>query len=357
MLTGTEPPVRGVRVHQHVRRRSRRRRIPAVTGGVLVFALLVAGLAASASHFIAVDLGQPAGTPRFGAAAVTTVLCGLLAHRVGGHTIAACGFAAFVSAGAVVAGWGWLLAGVAALTAFAAAVLAVLATVPARQPRRVLREYAVAVVVALAGAVAVAAYGAPVDPAMLERVVLLCSLLATLWVAHRLGGGFAGAGSRGALVVLLAVATLVAGLAYGEAVRRWGSPGLMHSVEAARQATTAVLGAVPRPVEVLLGFPALVWGLATRSRLRQGWWVCAFGSLGTAGVTTSLATSSAASGMATEPAQALLSTLYSVLLGLVVGLVVWRVDRLLTGPRGRRARGAERALPPRPEPSRGRPLL
>jgi hypothetical protein len=55
--------------------------------------------------------------------------------------------------------------------------------------------------------------------------------------------------------------------------------------------------------------------------------------------------------------QELLSTLYSALLGLVLGFVVWRVDRILTGPRGRRARVVERALPLRPEPGRIRPLL
>jgi hypothetical protein len=79
--------------------------------------------------------------------------------------------------------------------------------------------------------------------------------------------------------------------------------------------------------------------------------VCAFGCLGTSGVATSLAAPGAVLG------QELLSTLYSMLVGLVLGFVVWRVDRLFTGPRGRRARGAERAMPLRPEPSRTRPLL
>jgi hypothetical protein len=322
-----------------------------VVGGVLVAALLLAGVAAAMTHLVEVDLGQPARTPQVGAAVTTAVLCGLLAHRIGGHPVAATVFGAVAAATALTSGWAWLLAGVAALTAFAAAVLGVVATRPAKRPVRVVGEYAVAVAVALAGAVAVAAYAAPVDADMLWRVVLLASLLATLWVAHRLGGGFAGLGKRGALVVVFAVLVLVVGLAYGEAVRRWGSPGLIESVEAARQATVGLLGAVPRPLELLLGFPVLVWGLATRSRLRQGWWMCAFGSLGTAGVATSMAVPGA------PPGQQLLATLYSVLLGLLLGFLLWRVDRLLTGPRGRRARGAERALPPRPEPSRTRPLL
>jgi hypothetical protein len=260
-------------------------------------------------------------------------------------------FAVAAASAALVTGWPWLLAGVAALTAFAATVLGVVSTRPAKRPVQVAREYAVAIVVALVGAVAAAAYAAPLDPVMLGNVVLLTALATTLGVAHRLGGGFAGLGKRGVLVIVCAVLVLVVGLAYGEALRRWGSPGLFASVQTARATTTDLLGAVPRPLELFIGFPALVWGLATRSSLRQGWWICAFGSLGTAGVATSLASPQAQLG------PGMLSTAYSVLLGLVLGFLVWRADRLLTGPRGKRARGAERALPPRPEPSRTRPLL
>ena len=326
------------------------RAVPMVAA-TLVIALLVVGLTLSATRFLDLGTTLPPYVPLAGAALVSTVLCGLLAHRIGAHAVAATAFGAVSSSVAIFFGWTWLLAGMAALTAFTATVLGVVATRPAKTPRQVIVEYALAVGVALVGAVAVAAYAAPLRPVMLANVVLLSSLVATLWVAHRLGGGFHGLGSRGALVILSAVAVLVVGLAYGEALRRWGTPGLISSVEAFHHAVANLFGGVPRPVEIFIGFPALVWGLATRAKLRQGWWVCAFGCLGTSGVATSLASPDAALG------QELLSTLYSMLVGLVLGFVVWRVDRLFTGPRGRRARGAERALPLRPEPSRWRPLL
>ncbi len=333
------------------RRRGGVSRLFATVGALLVLVVLLAGVAASLTHFVDPGVRLPARTSAFGAGAVTTVLCGLVAHRIGVNTMAATGCGLVAVAAALVSGWPWLLAGVAVLTAFAATVLGVVATRPARRLAQVVREYVVAIVVALVGALAGAAYAAPVKPAMLGHVVALAALVTTLWVAHRLGGGFGGLGKRGALVIVSAVLVLAAGMAYSEALQRWGSPDLIASMDTARTATVDLLGAVPRPLELFIGFPALVWGLATRSKLAQGWWVCAFGSLGTAGVATSLA------GTGVQPDQVLLSTLYSVLVGLALGFAVWRLDRLLTGPRGKRARGAERALPPRPEPSRLRPLL
>jgi hypothetical protein len=317
----------------------------------VVVLVLVAGTAAALTHFVPVEVDLPEPTAAVGAAVVTSVLCGLLAHRTGAHAVAATVFAAAATGAALTADLPWLLAGVAALTAFAGAVLGVVATRPARHPLRVVVEYALAIVVSLVGAVAAGAYTAPVDPAMLGHVVLLSSFVAALWMAHRLGGGFTGLGRRGALVVVPAVVVLVVGLAYGAALQEWGSRELITTVATFRQAAGDVLGAVPRPMELLIGFPALVWGLATRADLRQGWWVCAFGALATAGIATSMATPGA------QLTQELLSTFYSALVGLALGFLVWRVDRLVTGPRGRRARVVERAMPLRPEPSRLRPLL
>jgi hypothetical protein len=358
VLTETgSPPTREGRVsHAHRRTRPRRPgRLLPVLWLVLAGVLLAGGLAAALTHFV--DLAEPLGmrlparTPKVGAGVVTVVMCGLLAHRVGGHTIAAVVFATGATGAALALGWPWLLAGVAALAAFTATVLGILGTRPAQRPVRIVVEYLVAIMVAMAGAVAVGAYAAPVKPAMLGDVVVLASVVATLWVARRLGGGFPGLGKRGALVVVFAVVVLAAGMVYGEALSRWGTPELIHSIDAARLATVQLIGAVPRPLELFIGFPALVWGLATRSKLRQGWWVCAFGALGTAGVATSLASAEAQLG------QGMLSTAYSVGVGLLLGFLVWRVDRLLTGPRGKRARTAERAMPSRPEPGRSRPLL
>jgi hypothetical protein len=349
----TDAPARpdDVRVKHARRRRGWASRLAVAAGVALVGLVLLAGLAAALTHFVDPGVPLPRRTPMVGAGAVTTVVCGLLAHRIGANTVATVGFVLLATSAAVSTGWPWLLAGVVALTAFAATVLGVVCTRPAKRPVQVVREYVVAIVVALAGAVAVAAYAAPLNPAMLGHVVVLTALITTLWVAHRLGGGFSGLGKRGAVVIVFAVLVLVAGMAYGEALRRWGTPELIQWVAMVRRATTDLVGAAPRPLGLFIGFPALVWGLATRAQLRQGWWVCAFGSLGTADVATSLA------GPQAEPGQVLLSTAYSVLAGLVLGFLIWRFDRLLTGPRGKRARGAERALPPRPEPSRSRALL
>ena len=107
------------------------------------------------------------------------------------------------------------------------------------------------------------------------------------------------------------------------------------------------LGGVPHPVEVLVGIPALAWGVSLRSRRRQGWWVCAFGVAATAASASRLVDDGLA-----ERATAL-AAVYSVVLGLLLGLVVIRLERLLTGRGGRHARGEQLT---RHEPGRLQPL-
>ncbi len=111
------------------------------------------------------------------------------------------------------------------------------------------------------------------------------------------------------------------------------------------------LGAFPRPIETVLGIPALAWGCHMRARRRQGWWVCAFGVAATAPVAQALL----------NPAITLresgLSVVYGVVAGLLLGFVVIRVDLALTGPRGAGGRRAEEAAAGRPEPARTRALL
>ena len=110
------------------------------------------------------------------------------------------------------------------------------------------------------------------------------------------------------------------------------------------------LGAFPRPIETILGVPALVWGCHMRARRRQGWWLCAFGVAATAPVATALV----------NPAISLvecgLSVAYGLVVGLVIGYAVIRVDLAVTGSRGTRGRRAEEANAVRPEPSRASAL-
>ena len=110
-------------------------------------------------------------------------------------------------------------------------------------------------------------------------------------------------------------------------------------------------GAVPRPTAFLLGFPALAWGVSTRARRRQGWWVCAFGAAGLSVVATSLLNPSV------PLTEAALVLAYSLALGLAIGYAVVRADAYLTGTRGRRARQLEEQAAHRPEPARTEALL
>ena len=108
-------------------------------------------------------------------------------------------------------------------------------------------------------------------------------------VVYRLGAGLHGLGRRGwswSLVGggLLAVTLPTPSCCAATAPRSWST----RSSTASRWAADN-LGAFPRPIEALLGVPALVWGCHMRARRRQGWWVCAFGVAATAPVANSAA--------------------------------------------------------------------
>jgi hypothetical protein len=207
----------------------------------------------------------------------------------------------------------------------------------------------VALLIAASGAVAVAGYDAAVVSDRFNLLVLGLSLLAAIGLVWQLGAGLHGLGRRG-LVLILGGAVLVTGLlVYSTALREYRSASLVSSVESAAVAIRDRIGGVPRPVEALIGFPALIWGVATRASRRQGWWMCAFGVLGTATVTTSLAAP------LVDPEQALWSTVWSALLGGVLGLLLRRADVAFTG-RGRRANRDPFDAFVRPEPARTRSL-
>ena len=127
---------------------------------------------------------------------------------------------------------------------------------------------------------------------------------------------------------------------------------------AARSSATAA-GRPPAagtPIETLLGFPALTWGVFMRARRRQGWWACAFG------VAATVSTACALVDPEVEVLRAVLGGAYSLVLGLLLGYLVIRLDLFLTGSSGgarssgRRSRVDEEAAASRPEPPRTRPL-
>jgi hypothetical protein len=241
--------------------------------------------------------------------------------------------------------------GAAVLTAIVSAVFAVTATVPAVRFGQAVREVLIAVAIAAGGALAVVGFEPEVALQRFEYTTLAGGLVLALLIVYRLGAGLHGLGRRGIAIVAVGGLVLAGTLAYAEALRRYGSPDFVDGVDSAVRWMRTNLGGVPRPLQALLGIPALAWGTHMRARRRQGWWVCVFGVAGTTSV---------ASGLMHPRASVLesaLSVAYSVVVGLVVGYAVIRVDLGLTAPRGARGRRAEEATAVRPEAGRMSPLL
>ncbi len=293
----------------------------------------------------------PGWLPSAGAVGVSTCYAVGLGARTGGRPFVAGFLALGIGLAAVLSGLPVLVAAVSVGTAALAAVLGVLATTPAARFRGVVREVAVAVVTVGFGALAAAAYRPQVSQ---QRVGYLClglALLGVIAVVYRLGAGLPGLGRRGLVMVVGGLVLLAVTLAYSQALARWGSPGMVDAVRHGSEQVRATVGAVPRPVELLLGFPALVWGVSIRARRRQGWWVCVFGAAGLAVPAVALL----------DPnrtlRQAGLGLVYSAAGGMLLGYLVIRIDAFLSGTRGRRARQAEQAAAHRPEPGRMHALL
>ena len=328
---------------------ARVRRWPALLVRGLWLALTVAGTAAVLLPWTPLEVPEP--VPLAGAATVTTMFAFALAVRAGGRPLIAGGLALVLAAAAVLTSVPVLLAAAAVSTATLGAVLGVMVTTPAARVPAVARECVGAVLVAAVAAFAVDAY----DPAVsLERagyLVLGLALLGALGLAHRLAAGLHGLGRRGAVMLVSGIGLLAVSLAYTEALSRWGSPEVVDTVEATSHSLRHLIGAIPRPTELLLGIPALAWGVSTRARRRQGWWGTGFGAAGLAVVATSLLDHRV------SLVEAGLATLYSLVVGLLLGYLVIRADSFLSGARGRRARRAEEASAHRPEPGRSHPLL
>jgi hypothetical protein len=289
--------------------------------------------------------------PQVGAVLVATTYVWALAARTGGRPVVFALLTLVVGAGVLAADRPMLRSGAAVMVCVVTAVLAVVATVPAKSFRRAVREVVVAVYIAALGGLATVGISPSLDVGRFEYVTLGLALVAAFAVVYRLGAGFHGLGRRGVVVVVVGALILGFTLAYAELLSRYGTPALVEWVFDGVRWLREHLGASPRPIVALLGIPALVWGTHMRARRRQGWWVCAFG----VGATVPIAQ------LLVDPAitltESVLAVTYGVLVGLLVGLVLIRVDLALTGQRGRGARRAEEEAAGRPEPARIEALL
>lgn len=311
-------------------------------------AVVAAGLASLVAALVPVG---PSWLDMAGAVAVVTAYSWALAARTGGRPVVFGGLGLLLGVAVVVTDEPYLRTGAAVMTCVVAAVLAVMVTVPAERFLRAARECCLAVLVAAVGALAVVGFDPVISLVRFEYVTLGMALVGVLVLVYRLGAGWHGLGRRGLVGVLVGGALLAVLLLYAELLRRYGPPGLVSSLLDGVRWSRDNLGAFPRPIEAVLGVPALAWGVHMRARRRQGWWLCALGAAGTTAVANSLV----------NPAISLLecglSVGYGLVVGLLIGYAVIRVDIALTGgsARGRRAGGATE--PVRPEPPRSAPLL
>jgi hypothetical protein len=283
---------------------------------VLVFVAWLAGVIGAGTSVVAVD--APSWVERPASALLMVVFAVGLTHRGGGHMRIWLPMTAVLGVAAVTLETNVLLASAAAVTAVLASVWAVLVTRPAGSFLGVIGEYVLALVVALSGTLGVAAWNAPVNYQRFNLIVLAVSLGLAITLVWNLGAGLHGLGRQNLAILLGVAALVVVVLAYSSFVRTHGSQSLVQALRDLVIWTRQTFHGVPRPVEVLIGFPALIVGVSLRSKRREGWWILVFAVIGTAVLTTSLVTPGA------FPTYIGLSTLYSSILGLLVGLVLRR---------------------------------
>jgi len=333
------------------RRRLGRRTATALWSVVLAAGVALLGLSA-------LDLG-PSILDGLGAVVVTATYTWGLAARTGGRPVVFTALAIALGAAALAVDNDQLRSGAAVMTGAVSAVFAVMVTVPARRFPRVVREVVVSALIAAIGSGAALGWEPTVTVSRFQYAVLAFALVGLFLFVYRLGAGLHGLGRRGLVVVAIGAVMLAATLLYAEMIRRYGAQGLVDSLEDGVAWSRDHLGGYPRPIEALLGVPALAWGTHMRARRRQGWWVCAFGAAMTAPVACTLVNTDLG------VLEHLVSLGYSLVVGLVIGFAIIRIDILLTGESdsrstsaGRRAaREAEDASAVRPEPLRTQPLL
>lgn len=312
--------------------------IYAITLGTWIVAALVAATAV-------VDVPAPTWVERPAAAVLLVIFALGLIHRGGGRLRIWLPLVIVLAIAALVFETGVLIAAAAALTAVLASVLAVMNTRPASTVRAAINEYLLALVTALVGTVGVAAWNAPVNYQRFNLVVIGAALTLVIIMVWNLGAGLHGMGRQGLLIPVGVALVLIIVLAYSSFVRTHGSETVIDAISQAVIFLRQHFGGVPRPVEVFIGFPALIMGVSIRSKRREGWWVLVFAVIGTAVLTTSLVTPGAL------PSYIGLSTLYSIILGLAVGLVARHfVLRDRSSRSSRAVESVARVEPPRYAP-------
>lgn len=299
-----------------------------------------------AAYFIDIPLWGE----RIAAGVVVTAASGALAWRTGGRPWIPTPLVALGATAVILLDREFLYAGATVATAIVVAVLALMLTQPAATFVLTAREVLVAVGVATVGGLAVTGWHAQLDHDRYDYVVLAGAIIVAAVLVYRLGAGFHGLGRRGYLVAACALLLIAMALAYSEALSRWGPTGMLQQLQDFRFWVRDTIGAVPHPIETLLGIPAIAYGVFVRARRRQGWWVVAFGAAATAPSTERFMEH----GMSLQGT--VLGALYSLVLGLVIGLVIIRGEQAFTGSKGTRARRAEEAEAVRPEPARTYPL-
>ncbi len=316
---------------------------------VVAFLVLVAvGLGALVAGIVPVG---PDWLPGVGSVVVASTFAWALAARTGGRPVVYGVLAVVLGVVVLVSEEPYLRTGAAVMTCVVSSVLGVMATVPAVRFVHAARECLLALVIAGVGALATVGFEPTITVVRFEYATFGLALLAVFAVVYRLGAGLHGLGRRGVVIVLIGMLVLAVTLLYAELLRRYGTPGLVESLLDVVRWSREHLGAFPRPIETVLGIPALAWGCHMRARRRQGWWVCAFGVAATSAVANSLANP------AITLRESSLSVVYGLAIGLLIGFAVIRIDLRVTGSRGRRSRRAEEATAIRPEPARTSALL
>jgi hypothetical protein len=311
-----------------------------ILGVIVIWLVATVGAATS---LVAVD--APDWLARPSAALLLVVFSLGVTHRAGGHMRIWSVAATILAAAALVSQTNMLIAAAAAVTAILAATWAVIVTRPAQTVIGSLREFAVSILVATSGTIGVAAWNAPVNYQRFNLFVLAVSLALVIMIVWSLGAGLHGLGRQNLTILVGVAAVVVLLLAYSSFVRSYGSATIVDGFADLVIWLRQTFRGVPRPAEVFIGFPALIVGVALRSRRREGWWVLVFAVLGTGVITTSLVSPGA------YPSYIALSTLYSIVLGVALGLILRRI--VLT----QRAKRSRAIVPEhRVEPGRLAPL-